>query len=312
MPLRTDGTLESSNNDGIYKYNAFKDAFDLFIKFDETISYNCAAITYDSKTNKLYIFQSALSFYIIDINTESITAQICTIKSLSERVGIRSRAISSNDGTIHLIGGSRNEYHVIWNQNTESIEANGFPIPWPIAAHGLFYLQSTRSLIVFGGRLYENTGERIQMQLMKMLSYSICDKKWSEMESKLPCFFSDFGFTITNDERYILVVGGMINDERSTNIYVFDIKDCKWYLSRIESPICAKKSRYIRAAIIDYEKLVHGYLRNEADLPRDIVELIVRCYGCEYLHLMDEYGDKHWCILVDHILCDLKQCHTIS
>ena len=200
---------------------------------------------------------------------------------------------------------------MIWNQNTISMEAKGFIIPWPIAAHGLFYLQSKRSLIVFGGRLYENTGESIQMQLLKMWLYSICDKKWSEMECKLPYFFSDFGFTITNDERYILVVGGMINDEKSTNIYVFDIKDYKWYLSTIESPISAKKSRYIKAAIIDYEKLVHGYLKNEADLPLDIIKLIMRCYGSEYLHLMDEYGDKHWCMLVDYILSDLKQCYTI-
>ena len=90
VPLITDAMLESSNNDGIYKYNATENAFDLFIKFDEDISYNFATISYDSKTNKLYIFQSAPSFYIIDINTESITEQICTMESLSEGIGIRS------------------------------------------------------------------------------------------------------------------------------------------------------------------------------------------------------------------------------
>ena len=285
----------------VHKYNIITDEFKLLVTCRNPVTSSYLSTCYDH-----------INAVIINIETKKMTS----FRASDEHIGINPRCVYTPKHGAHLLGGSRNNRHIIYNHSKKQRS-----VIWTFkgirgtSAPGIIYLKSKESyskLIYFGGYQYgtaRETDDMWQYVLSNELSM------WKLMKCKLPRPMNSFGYVVTKDERYLIVFGGratppFIDDENmEAPIHVLDIEESKWYLSDIKCPSESMMEGIIMGDLGRDTILVYGYLRayKGTFLPDVIMEMVVIFFALECVHLIDTYKGSHYNMSLRNILSQMTE-----
>ena len=278
------------------------------------------SVCYDMQSKQLYLLNLNEKYgkmMIFDMEEKKINQYECPEFSSS------ANAICM-DGVCHIIGGhDRRELrfegyneietnlHQIWNHETKESETihtfdqypNGFN------QSGLIYISNQRELLLLGG--YKHDYDYSKFRLDTIYKYSLTNRKWTELDIKLPYDLCDFGCVITKDQRHVIIMGGKATDDDGhqymcmENIFILDVMKMTIGESKITLPFNRCKA-IIMENKIENELLVNGFIRKETDLgkmniPIAIISLCAGFHVVEYIHIL-HYNGGHWKINVKKIL----------
>lgn len=304
----------SYKSDGIYAYIISQNKWIRSLKYGKNHWLSSIAPSFNQQTNKLYIAQFVQNnLSIIDFTTMKWKSINCPY--LSHCDGAKCIIINNE---FHLIGGKRSNKHLLWKEDKEIFEelhvfedlSEGFK------SHKLIYIKSKQILLMFGG-------ESVQQPLDTIYKYEISENKWSEMELKMPQKLSEFGLIATNDERFVILFGGVLYDKRgytsSKSIFILDLENEIFSESLIQCPMA-----YMFDAIVynnyPYSEMIltAGFVRNLRKsqneslpiLPHDIISFIASLFISEYVHLIDVKDGKHWKMNLDEIVNNRQLCNV--
>ena len=213
------------------------------------------------------------------------------------------QAIMIND-ELHIIGGY-NSYdgsigHHKYNQNTQKLElvqdfCNDIVECRGIKHHRIVKVDD--KIFMFGGLDYMR---RCNSELI--LEYDVKRNVWNKLKIKMPIAVNSFGCTSILNGEYIVLLGGYGGRYRD-EIFIYSVKDEKFKKCRIK---CPKKAQY-HAFTMNDTKLsnlsVFGFVTYEWKNckipdhlfpPRYLINIMVRYYGCEYVHLLNMHDGEHW------------------
>eukprot|EP01084_Bolivina_argentea_P163258 284046_1 len=215
-----------------------------------------------------------------------------------------------------IIGGST---HAIWDEcrpeNVMKTVHKLHVFDFPRMGYRAVYIESKSEILIFGGNrngVYTDTIWRYPLSKKHW-------KFWEMLDSKMPEATNDFACVMTNDERYIIILGGETQkvapfwsgiSRRSQNIHILDVFKMKWMKSKVKLPDLDGLS-HISSAVID-DKIIYRLIKYQCnvigvkEIPIDVVQLIEAMHGKrERIHLFDHYGKDHWVISVADILKDV-------
>ena len=186
---------------GIYKYNIESKQYELFIEFtqDFEIAYHTAA--YDRKNQIIYI-RTGTGICKVNINQKSLSCQELT------HIGIRPQSVFARN-KFHVIGGSRNSSHLIWNDNDQrfdeiyNLNTHNLWQGRNRYAFGLVHVPENHhynipeTMVMFGG--FDGMIQR------DMYYFSFGLQKWILMDLKLSIRQEQNSYVLTADGRYILM-----------------------------------------------------------------------------------------------------------
>ena len=280
-----------------YKYNYIKNEWKLWIEHNRALKYE--KIAYNKSNHKLYC--SGTGGYgrmmIIDTKTENIEQFSPTFDVYDNQYP----NLVNVGQDIHVIGGSQCSKHFIWNDEskeldeifdfstieneaikgvgdedgnivmeTHSISLSGSDEDF-LSGSCLIYVSSQDLLLIFGG------------PLKNIHQFSLATNTWTVWNDKLDCSFSYGIAVLTNDERYVIIVGSFGSDE----IYVLDLRQELLKKSAIRCPESGSHLAAISSNIQMDDLMVNGYIRFIHDeVPPEIVGLILKYYTVEMLHWM--------------------------
>eukprot|EP01084_Bolivina_argentea_P165216 287057_1 len=280
--------------------------------FESNISHICK-----DKNDFIYCYQPGTA-YLTSPNPKHCTLTVSnpkmiiidayekTLKQYNTDIpelGTGSKCIIAND-QYHIIGGNDNIHHFIWDQKQKLLVKKYVfsKLESGLSNFGLIYLETQKRLIMFGGiEIGMNSRSNT------MWNYSFDSNVWTEMDVKMPVKVDEFGYVITSNERYIILIGGSVSvSVASDAIYVFDIDLMTWHKSKVKPPQYTPFNAIITACDVIYlfqkygEKmhwkmdakkiinsynidLVKGYIRNywrmlelnsERCLSNDVIKII--------------------------------------
>ena len=199
----------------------------------------------------------------------------------------------------HAIG--RGEHKIFDNKTNDWQDMDKFTGYHDERHFGLIFDSKRNELLLFGGQVYA-TWEYLD----NIYKYSLVNRKWIKLEIKLPRKMRSFGYIITKDQQYIIIMGGRCKIEQIDEIYVFNLKSMKFIQSKIKLPFKGECSAVIMEDKQENDLLVHGFIRKgmnkyKINIPFALISLIVARHSTEYIYVMNEGFDKHWKINVDKL-----------
>ena len=271
---------------------------------------------YDISNNTMYIYKFDGRLLQIDMNSNSCQ-EIISPRPM-QRVTFPKMIFVDNQ--IHLIGGKDDskfhryvQHRIFCKETKQWIIHRTFSISdgkdlgdsgWNFNSFGLIYIKSRNQLLLLGGYSWVN-----KWASDAVYTYCMKDQEWRRHEIKLPerGGMCDFGYTITRNERYVLIFGGSRCRANKRRIYVLDLELMQIYLSTI---LCPHISDDFKAIIVTFpnEVLMHGFIRNYYSverMPVDMIRLLCMFHVDDWVHLIDfEIG--HWKMSVNDIIHDMK------
>eukprot|EP01084_Bolivina_argentea_P200527 342897_1 len=278
----------------------------------------------DKKNKKMYINDHNTVWEI------NLTDQ--TYRSFKQKHNYKQRyAAFVIEGKFHVF--TRN-YIFIWDPNSNNKYWDRVRLIDPFScmpnSAGIVYVSHLNQLLIIGGKLSTYTHDTTN----EIYSFSINNgnRKHNRIQLTLPLPAYGFGYAITNDERYVIILGGMTTTQvklaytiygggggvtttaGTNNIYVFDIRKMHITKSKVICPMKGKCKAIIPTTKQTDELTVFGYVRNvcsKSDFvnfsypPMCLIALISAYYQNEYLHLIKTHYSRdpeHWRIKLDHIL----------
>eukprot|EP01084_Bolivina_argentea_P161402 280970_1 len=289
--------VPSSMDVHIHKYNIENDTWDEFVKYPFS-STTHSMIAFDIDPQILYVYSSE-GLEKINIKTNKSKR----IENVTE-IGNGARSLIF-DNQLHVIGGTDNLYHLIWNNKQHKFDTgHKFPFNTYNLQSGFVHIKSKNILLLLGG--YDK--HDAEYDLDSIYSYNIQQKKWILLPQKLPIPLSYFGCVLSKDDKYLIIMGGTSDDDfnQLNDIYVLNTNNMEFKKSKID---CPEKSNY-HAINMDnkenIELLIFGFVRSWWNLypPNELLMLISCFYATEYIHLMSTYGN-HWKIELNTIVNNL-------
>ena len=215
---------------------------------------------------------------------------------------------------IHIIGDRENNEHGVWDLNKneyKSLDSINKPKK-AIILGGLIYIKKRQKLLLFGG-CWEDDHWSSTQATDDILFYDIKQNKWAMASIKLPIKMSSFGYVKTNDDKYLIIFGGI--DECNyflDNIYILDLINMKINECKVKCPVRGEFYAYIQFDNIENNLIVNGYIRNcwklkefksMINLPDVIIKLIQSyMHYNEIVHLFEQNEGEHYKINIDLIL----------
>ena len=202
---------------------------------------------------------------------------------------------------LHILGGDSNMKHLTFGQDNEKFttickldefrdrERRGF------SRHGMVYSQSKDCIFMFACNLNQDG----------IFQFSFQTQKWIKLDVKLPKKLTSFGSVITNDEKYIIIVGGI----ESKDILVFDTDNYSLKTSKIKT---VNKTWCYAGLVGDHERneiLTHGYIRSNYNgeyFMIDLVKIIASYNFVEDLYCLEFRSQKHWKIKLCEVLNEFE------
>ncbi len=224
------------------------------------------------------------------------------------------------NGCTHLIGGSQNSKHFVWNDLNKSLnpvfDFANIKVPTPSITYWsrettlsgieflrgscLIHVASQNKLLLFGGDTFNG-----YYNLSYIYEYSLETKVWGKWNDtiQLTCVYA--GAVLTDDERYVIIVGGNFSDK----IYVLDIIEPSLKRSSIK---CPKQGSHLINKMGN-EFLINTFIKitsNHIEIPMDIIGLVGKYFGNEVLHWIqynngDTMKREHYVISFDDILASV-------
>ena len=274
------------------------------------------SIEWNRKTQKIWMIGAQHIYHKSDLI--KVTKEKVNMIPQSKYIGDAPCTLFIND-KYHVIGGSDNRYHLVWNDNNFMNQfdvKHTFKCVKGIFHHRIIHVKSKNILLLFGGcdllYMYDSGNCRY---LDEIYRYFIDDDKWELLNDiKLPQKMHSFGCVMTSDEKYIILFGGEVkrssyssDDQYIDTIYVMDTDTMKIKLSNIKCPSKSKYHGILMGDKIFDELLVSGFLRqqtksNNATIPDEVMNLIVMWFSIDWIHLLQNKTSGHWKIAVHDII----------
>ena len=189
------------------------------------------------------------------ININMQTKELKIIKHDVKDIGYSPSLLFIKD-ELHVIGGSDNKCHLIWNEDKKEFDKKIFTFPdldKGIYSHGVVHAKRKGMLYLFGG--YDYGSGQFCRSIWK------CDinenYKWTKLEftfnSNSPCFD---GHILTPNEKYIVIFSNPLRlfDTENDSCYVIK-NEIKYHLAVLSGSNMDKAvvSGYIRNAVNDLD-----------------------------------------------------------
>merc|ERR1712228_1059948 len=175
---------------------------------------NCS-LSFDSTEQKLYLIGAQAIVFVVDLKNKEITELV----DGNIEVGVNPSTLFV-DGQLHIIGGSRNRKHLMRDvyggdeKSNNSFETIHEFEDWSKGNQncGLVYVKSKNQLILFSGYNQYNDHKYAQMVWVCSLDEKKNKKKWTK-KVKMPERACYFGYVLSADEQYIVLIGGYTTDK---------------------------------------------------------------------------------------------------
>lgn len=290
------------NDRGIWIYNLSCNKWHLDIKYPQDLLTFEHQICYNAKTKTLWIYGDSKNM----INVNMITKEITIVNSNARYCGLTPKLLLIQD-RLHVIGGSDNRHHLIWNEETNKFDEPIYSFPELITGlHGHFLVRSNckheDNLYLFGGYDYSSNNG-----FNSIWKCDIDDGfKWSKLNmelSKEKDYVTHKGYVLTCDGRYVIIL-------QHPKILVFDIEneEIKEFDYGIDSEYAV--SGYDQYEVEKSENIVGGYMRKvmkefDVMIPMDLIILCSRYYCSDTIYCLT-YNYTFCRIVVSDILVYLK------
>eukprot|EP01084_Bolivina_argentea_P203696 347847_1 len=284
----------------IQKYNSVTNKWTRLIKYSSNLQTSCNSVAFNKYTQEIYLFGIYPKLIKIHLKTKQIKI-IQTNKSF----GALPMSIII-DGTYHIIGGTQNNKHLIWNDDTEQFTEIYTFENWStgLIFGSLIYIERKKMLLLFGGIDCATQSESLPQDSIYI--YYINEQKWELLDIELELPLYAFGCVLTKDQKYVILLGGAKTNE----IHIFNtdnmlFEDDMWSCDEV-MPYCPFIGQCIGTMSANRSYvLIIGYIRCYFGklLPSEIIELIELWYSINYIHLI-EFGENgtHWKIDVNEII----------
>ena len=271
----------------------------------------------DTERQSIYFMSCDRDKTVPSINIYDIKSNICLdpipVEISKNNYGFGLQVI---DHKLHIIlGGNNDKHYIIDIEKKECGELHRFDeYPKRLGHSGLIYMKNKAQLWLLGGVDFD-----IISTVRDIFIYSTKCNEWKLLDIKLPDSLKLFGHICTNDERYIVILGGH-HFLKEAKITVIDTKLLKVTTSSIECPI----NEHFHACLVDNTKqselIVNGFINkcwkqdkwiDDAMMrypSNDIISLIHRFHYEQIIHLFTRIGMiRHWFISLNNVLqsCEL-------
>eukprot|EP00484_Ammonia_sp_Unknown_P024992 CAMPEP_0197042548 /NCGR_PEP_ID=MMETSP1384-20130603/18895_1 /TAXON_ID=29189 /ORGANISM="Ammonia sp." /LENGTH=480 /DNA_ID=CAMNT_0042473673 /DNA_START=38 /DNA_END=1480 /DNA_ORIENTATION=+ len=242
-------------SDGIQKYSTTTNKWMTLIKYPKDFQISNCTLSLDENEGKLYLLGAESIFHVITLTDHKFD----TLANGQLEVGVNPTSLCV-EGTIHILGGSRNRKHITRNLYTddgdddnssndekadEFVELFEFE-DWAKGNQncGVIHIKSRNQLLLLGG--YNQYCEHQYSDMVwvyeleqdaKKSKKHKKDRKWVK-KCKMPERACYFGYVLSSDERYIILMGGYTTGKKQVKkTYVLDVESMKFIkASNISSP----------------------------------------------------------------------------
>eukprot|EP01083_Nonionella_stella_P082266 227058_1 len=268
-------------SDGILKYNSTNGKWTTFIRYPKDCQISNCSLSIDERERKIYLIGAESIVYIIHVDEHKITK----LPNGRIEVGVNPSTLFI-DGQLHIIGGSRNKSHLIrtiYNeQDAEDEKDQTFHKvfefeDWGKGSQnaGLVYVRSKNQIILFGGYTQYCEYRFSDLVWIYDLSAKPKDRKWVK-KLKMPercCFF---GYALTDDERYIVLIGGYSNDKKAVRkVFILDVDTMKFMKA---ANISTPASGSVRAAV-DEDNYIHLFKHDSGNQWKINIRSLISAYN---------------------------------
>lgn len=177
-------------------------------------------IAFGVKDNELYMFCDQRMVKVDLNNGEFLESQ--TKYRMGDSPGV---VFVDNDNSFHIVGGRDSSKHIKYDINTlemEKIYDFRDEGQHTFCNMGFVYIPTQNVLILFGGYNTFTNG-----RIHKIWKYSVNKNIWEECVIQLENAMNSFGYVLTNDQKYIIIFGG-VGQTKYGSIYVLDVINMKW------------------------------------------------------------------------------------
>eukprot|EP01084_Bolivina_argentea_P289212 496576_1 len=212
--IPTKNENDCTDSDGIYLFNHNKNKWTKQISFNSDFICYAQSNAYDQVNRLLYVWQGRNHHLLqFDLTNNKFVSSIKTpFDSISGNFG---RMIYVND-ILHLICMNDNKHYILEHKTNIFKEIHTDITSFgSLQRHGVIYLKSQKRVLLFGGA----DGCFADMNVNIIYQFSIIDKKWIKLDIEMPIKVSLFGIVATQNEKYIIILGGK-RDKNS--IFIFD------------------------------------------------------------------------------------------
>ena len=293
---------ESIHCDGIYKYKIESNQLEKVVDYDQDFISTDHGTTIDAAKKKLFICNSQKELIEIDLKAKPFA-----IKYLSKNANFGwYPKIVVVEGTIHILGGSNNSKHLMFNkESAEFREIYQFNLVGfrGFNSHKLLHLKRRKCILCIGAN------DKSQIH-----EFSLSNNKWRKWEMTVPAHLPLSAVVTTKNEQFIIFLGGYnykVN-ECTDIISIYDHQTNKFRESIIK---CPKKEQFEAITVNNpkNDSLVTCGFINECfrsstfkhiqPMPHYLVQLISNKVSFEYIHIVQANNGNHWMLNVDDILC---------
>ena len=262
-------------------------------------------ICYNHETKQIYATTNEL-LLVIDMTTKRISAT-----HRSELITPNSK-LSIIDGLCHVFFGDDGAHYILDDDKMSSFKLvdqvrnayenfNGF---------GLIYRKKWGEVLVFGG--HETNEEMYGRKLSDIYKYSLINNLWSMLDvDLLPFDMNRFGYVMTKDERYVIIMGGNTDKwpQKDNMIFIADLDERVLRKSEMTLPFEGECEAILMGNKEENDLLVHGFVKNvmklngngyQMNVPFALISLIAVWHSVEYIHVI-QYS-SHVKIKLDMIL----------
>ena len=276
---------------------------------------SCTASTIDHRQNIIYICNSHYVAYSTQslLPRDRISIVKVSINSGEQNedelanfntVGTRPQSLMINN-EFHIIGGSYNNRHLKYNEETKQLEVLHYFVDGDIWRHRLVRIK--QKLLLFGGSNWNDSKCTDAVH-----QYDISNNKWTKLNVKLPAPSCDFGCAPILNGRCVALFGGFNGHALMwmDDIWIYSIDKKLFRRSNIKCP--NEVAEYQAITIKDKlknELAVFGFVRNEWNVlqinerlfpPRYLLNIVQKYYLNEVIHLFA--GGLHYAIDVFDIV----------
>ena len=295
-----------NQNYGLLKYSFLKNKWNEYntsklpASFIDTDSIRSLAI--DSENNKIYICNKDKSIATLSLSADKECKSKWNIMSnVSENRLCGAKGIVIN-GQYHVIGGSGNDSHLVFNPETNKFDIyfDDFPV-FPIVN----VVRIKNKLLIL-----ENTS---------LQEYDAINETWGDELSVALPNLGDHGFesTVVYKEKYVLLFGR----GEARDIWIYSVQDQKFTKSTVKCPSAKKPynyNKYVHQQTFavhnkqNDELAMFGFVRREWKLsgievdyifpPYYLLKVMQTFYWNECVHLFNAWNGKHWRVDIFDIL----------
>eukprot|EP01083_Nonionella_stella_P075300 204655_1 len=315
-------------DDSIHKYDLNHNKWSLYQTFPmQFATINSIAVDSTSQTNDFYMNVLDTNIHSKFYHCQPQHDEVKTIAFDCNKEFIEHSIVINGEYHIfQLDNDSQNLQHLMLNKDTQTVQSI-HDFDTPLTHFGLVYLKTRQRVLLFGGLVpFGSMTPHCVTDLYSASLGGIDNTQWLKLSTvQLPIALADAMCVVTNDEHYVLILGGSIaiaNDTHDewmddndnaveykdvNSIYVLDLQTMMIKQSNVDCP----KTGVFNAVISEapHRRKRHrigAFLRTFYDkhVSRDMIHLIASFYQNEFVHLLDRNGlDKmHWKISVDRIV----------